>query len=125
MLLEECIFNRQSISYIQVSHELPKDYRTLLRTPKIVEIKPAGGGKYWYNGIERNLRLIFSNLEKDISISLKFNMDGLPLFKSSKVTFWPILSTVHSNNLNEISINQVALPRKINFKCNILLFFPK
>lgn len=71
------------------------DYRTLLQTPKTVQIMDVGGGKYWYNGIERNLRLIFSKLEKNISIALNFNMDGLPIFKSSQRVFWPILSTIH------------------------------
>lgn len=35
------------------------------------------------------------DLNRNISISLNFNVDGLPIFKSSKQTFWPILATIH------------------------------
>lgn len=75
---------------------LPNDYRTLLNTPRSVEITSVGGGRLWYNGIEKNLRIVFSNLKEDKSIALTFNVDGLPLFKNSKRCFWPILATVHS-----------------------------
>ncbi|XP_055306815.1 uncharacterized protein LOC129571070 [Sitodiplosis mosellana] len=75
--------------------QLPKDYRTLMKTPKTMEIVEKAGGKYWYNGIERNLQLIFSKLNENISIKLNFNMDGLPVFKSSQCVFWPILSSIH------------------------------
>lgn len=30
--------------------ELPKDGRTLLKTPSVTEITEMGGGKFWYNG---------------------------------------------------------------------------
>lgn len=76
---------------------MPTDYRTLQRTPKSVEIFSAGGGQYWYNGIENNLKLIFSKLDKNISIQMSFNVDGLPIFKSSQRSFWPILGNIHSN----------------------------
>lgn len=86
---------------------LPKDYRTLLQTPKIVQIMDVSGGKYWYNGIEKNLRLVFSNLSKNISISLNFNMDGLPIFKSSQKVFWPILSTIYRKYINFKSMDTI------------------
>lgn len=92
-----CEILMKAIFFVQGLSKLPKDYRTLLQTPKTVEISEVAGGKYWYNGIERNLRLVFSKLNKDISIALNFNMDGLPIFKSSKRVFWPILSTIYSN----------------------------
>lgn len=75
---------------------LPNDYRALLNTPRSVKITSVGDGDFWYNGIEKNLRSVFSNLNKDMSIALTFNVDGLPLFKSSQRSFWPILASVHS-----------------------------
>lgn len=76
---------------------LPTDYRTLLRTPKTVKIVSAAGGQLWYNGIESNLQNVFSKLNKNISIELNFNVDGLPIFKSSQRCFWLILANIHSN----------------------------
>lgn len=74
---------------------MPKDYRTLLQTPKIVNIVPAAGGHLWYNGIEKNLLYIFSKLDKDLEIELNFNIDGLPIFNSTQRGFWPILGNIH------------------------------
>lgn len=76
---------------------LPKDYRSLLRTPRFIEISTDAGGQMWYRGIETNLRNIFSNLNENIEIALNFNIDGLPLFKSSQCCFWPILSSIQGS----------------------------
>lgn len=75
--------------------DLPLDFRTLMGTPRTVEIVNVGNGKYWYNGIGKNLQLIFSRLNKNIIIQLNFNMDGLPIFNSSRRVFWPILCSIH------------------------------
>lgn len=83
-----CIFSGLS--------DLPNDYRALLDTPRYVDIIPLGGGHFWYNGIEKNLKNVFSNLNKNMSIALMFNVDGLPLFNSSQKSFWPILAAVNS-----------------------------
>lgn len=74
---------------------LPKDSRTLMITPRSVEIEEKAGGKMWYNGIKNNLISIFSRLNRDIVVELNFNIDGLPLFKSSLLSFWPILANIH------------------------------
>lgn len=76
-------------------HSLPNDYRSLLHTPRQIEISQVGGGQLWYNGIATNLQNIFSKLNEDITIGLNFNMDGLPLFKSSQRCFWPILASIN------------------------------
>lgn len=77
---------------------LPKDPRTYLQTPRSVEIAAIGDGQfYWHNG----LKLCLENVLKNISIntpattiSLNFNMDGLPVFKSKQNEFWPILCNI-------------------------------
>lgn len=76
---------------------LPRDSRTLLKTPRIVEIENRAGGSYWHNGLSNCLRKIFAKLACNMKIKLNFNMDGLPLFKSSPLEFWPILANVHGN----------------------------
>lgn len=74
---------------------LPADYRAFLDTPRNVQLSSVANGQFWYNGIAKNLEHIFSNLDRDLNISLNFNVDGLPLFKSSKKAFWPILASIH------------------------------
>lgn len=76
---------------------LPTDARTLVRTPRNIQIDNVANGKMWYQGIETNLRRIFHNLSENLEIQLNFNIDGLPLFKSSRYEFWPILANIHGN----------------------------
>lgn len=73
---------------------LPKDSRTLLSTPRSINIENRAGGQYWHNGIKKGLSTIFSELNENLTIKMNFNVDGLPLFKSSPVEFWPILAKI-------------------------------
>ena len=74
------------------------DSRTLLKTPLKYNINPlVSGGEYCHLGIEIGLRQIFKNsfLNNNlICFELQFNIDGLPLFKSSSSTLWPILGMI-------------------------------
>lgn len=74
---------------------LPQDGRCLLKTPRFIEIEARAGGKYWHNGLQKTLSRAFSKLNSDLHIQINLNIDGLPLFKSSPKSFWPILATVH------------------------------
>lgn len=76
---------------------LPKDSRALLKTPRFIDIESRAGGQYWHHGIENSLRKIFAKLNTNIKIALNFNIDGLPLFKSSPIGFWPILGNIHGS----------------------------
>lgn len=75
---------------------LPQDPRTLLKTRQTIFLTKVGVGNYWHNGLESSLRNVLQKLS-DIpkSISINVNMDGLPIFKSSKNEFWPILYNIH------------------------------
>lgn len=70
---------------------LPQDPRTLLQTPQAVNIMALNDGEYWHYGLKNCLQKLFCNLDGAITISIIVNIDGLPLFKSSKMGFWPIL----------------------------------
>lgn len=74
---------------------LPKNHRTLQGTPIHVPITETAGGKMWYNGLNKCLRDTFSNLDRHLFIKLNFNIDGLPLYNSSKVSFCPILVSIY------------------------------
>lgn len=73
---------------------LPSDSRALLKTPRNVSVIDMCGGKYWHGGLKSNIEKLFTGIKENIAIKLSFNVDGLPLFKSSKITFWPILAHV-------------------------------
>lgn len=73
---------------------LPNDPRTFLQTPQNVNIIPVGDGEYWHNGLKNCLQIIFRNLRESTSISLTLNIDGLPIAKSSRAEFWPILFNI-------------------------------
>lgn len=74
---------------------LPMDPRTILQTPQEVHIKSIEGGEYWHHGIIEQLTKILRTWTSLPSIiHLIFNFDGLPIFKSAKKEFWPILAKV-------------------------------
>lgn len=95
------------------------DSRTLLRTPRSVPISQMGSGKFWYNGIAKCLNSIYSNVEEDTDVKLNVNIDGLPLFNSSKISFWPILGNVNGMHFCLISIDvsmQISNPSEFCFR---------
>lgn len=76
--------------------ELPLHSRTLLKTPTSMQIKQLENGKYCHIGLANELR---NFLAQNTTFSAKvlkigFNVDGLPLFRSSNIQFWPILGIV-------------------------------
>lgn len=75
---------------------LPKNSRTLLHTPRSVQIRSMGSGEYWHNGIEKCLKNTLCDVSESINLSLNFNIDGLPISGSSKFQFWPILMSIAS-----------------------------
>ncbi|XP_021705627.1 uncharacterized protein LOC110678452 [Aedes aegypti] len=76
--------------------DLPKDPRSIMRTPRNVDIRPMGeGGQYWHQGLEPCLRRIFRDIRTDTSISININIDGLPIYKSTTKNFWPILCNIY------------------------------
>ncbi|KAH7979526.1 hypothetical protein HPB49_009753 [Dermacentor silvarum] len=70
--------------------------RTLLQTPnRILNVKELAGGKFYYFGLEAGLRQTLLGCEHlPAELSLSFNIDGLPLAKSSRDQFWIILGRI-------------------------------
>lgn len=75
---------------------LSKDPRTIMKTPRRVEFIEIDDkkGLYWHQGLEVCLQRCFGHINKHLKISININIDGLPLHRSSKKTFWPILFNV-------------------------------
>lgn len=98
------------IREIPGSNDIPKDPRTLVKTPRKINVKSIGCGTYFYFGIEKTLNSFCINhkisIQQNEEFLLAINIDGLPLSKSSNSSFWPILCSVKSI---KILINQVFL----------------
>ena len=57
---------------------------------------PSDNSEFLYVGLAKQLqRLVNSKNHTVKNLKLKFNMDGLPLFKSGGMEFWPILEKIH------------------------------
>lgn len=53
--------------------------------------------QYVYFGLKEGIQQCINvNLHTDNELKLQFNVDGLPLFKSDKKQFWPILCKIFS-----------------------------
>lgn len=85
---------------------IPKDARTLLNTPRTTDVQNMGSGQFYYFGLTKKLTTIVVKHKKVDLLELDFNIDGLPLYKSSNVQFWPILCRI--NKLPE-SVFAVAI----------------
>ncbi|XP_051787729.1 uncharacterized protein si:dkey-242h9.3 [Erpetoichthys calabaricus] len=57
-----------------------------------------GGGSFHYFGIKHSLRAFFEKVWSTVpsghTFNLQLNFDGLPIFKSSSLQFWPVLGIV-------------------------------
>lgn len=80
------------------SKPLPKCYKTLLRTPKYLNIcKLPDESMLWNKEIVRNLDLTLLNKYGNTTIDI--NMNGLLVTKSARLKFWPLLSRpVYTDN---------------------------
>lgn len=89
---------------------IASDPRTIMKTPRnvtIVSLKSTDPPvitnavqkkekqEYWHQGFEHCLRSCFRLMEKDVSISININIDGLPIHNSTNQSFWPILFNVN------------------------------
>lgn len=78
---------------------LPRDARTLLKTPRtVVTLKVIAPGHYYHFGIKRYLNMVLQHkpalLASVSELKLIVNVDGVPLAKSSANCFWSILCRI-------------------------------
>lgn len=66
-----------------VSEALYVDGRTMLKTPKTVNIEHVPKGKYWQGGLRENLLLLCKYKKCPTELKLMFNIDGAKPYKSS------------------------------------------
>ncbi|XP_023340569.1 uncharacterized protein LOC111710681 [Eurytemora carolleeae] len=84
-----------------------KDARTLLKTPRNLRtVEMSGVQSYTYNVKDQILSLLKRYppelSEKLDKLHLQLNIDGLPLFKSSGASFWPLLCSISNIRPNVV-----------------------
>ncbi|KAB0790503.1 hypothetical protein PPYR_15099 [Photinus pyralis] len=74
---------------------LPRDARTLMGTPAKCCVKQMGDGQFYYFGLSTSIIKIFERYKDFEAVYLlDFNIDGLPIYKSTNSSFWPILGKI-------------------------------
>lgn len=85
----------QSLRHHSCFSSLPLDARSLVKTPRNQEIRMVAPGTYCHFGLKRSVLNILTAIKENVdSINIAINIDGLPLSKSSKQQFWPILGSI-------------------------------
>lgn len=78
--------------------ELPLNSRTLLKTELFMPTRQLDNGQLCYMGLLQLLKQFISRCPslqlQTNEINISFNIDGLPLFKSSNIQLWPILGLI-------------------------------
>lgn len=79
--------------------DLPGDARSLKHTPRSAPTIPMKGGSYIHYGIKDSLTDLLEKFHfpQDI-LELNFNVDGLPVSKSSGAQVWPILMNISNTD---------------------------
>jgi hypothetical protein len=78
-------------------HKVPSTARSLLKTTKHVSISEKSGMQYVYLDIRKQLQRFVEAIPSKVleslgnTLEISLNIDGLPLFKSSSTSVWPIL----------------------------------
>ena len=79
-------------------HRVPKDGRTLLKTPRSVPVVDKCGGQYVYFGIESGIVAAIAKISEfyctNSTVELIVNVDGVPIHKPSSKEFWPIQCSI-------------------------------
>lgn len=100
--LQHRISNIAICDILKILHKrhphLPKDARTLMNTNRhsTSNIKVVQNGHFVYFGMKHVIsQYVSENVVCHRIISLRFNIDGIPVFRSSNSSFWPILCEIN------------------------------
>ncbi|CAB4020480.1 Hypothetical predicted protein, partial [Paramuricea clavata] len=93
-------------------HNLPGSTRSLTKTARHVPLTQKSGMDYVYFPVKEELMKQFLRYPKTMTdnvtiLEISLNIDGLPLFKSSSKTLWPILCGIM--NVEPVAVFPVAL----------------
>jgi len=85
--------------------DLPRDARSLLGTPRKINVDDVAPGHYYHFGLKNCIEtLLTRHSSKNMKlIEININIDGLPLHKSSTSQVYPILCNL-VNNFSEVNV---------------------
>ena len=81
-----------------LGHSVPKDARTIKKTPRDAPKSENFLHLGILKGIKKRLRWDSSFLRNENVIKLNFNIDGVPLYNNSRAQFWPILCMISNTS---------------------------
>jgi len=95
--------------------DIPVDPRTLLKTPRHLNIVEQVNGQFYHFGIVRSLSKLQKcdiliddgNSKTSNSLTLKVGIDGLPISRSSRLQFWPILFSVDQDKFKRVFVASI------------------
>ena len=82
-----------------LGHNIPKDARTIMKTkvrdlPKLNGVQ-CNSNSFVHLGLIEGIKKKLMNADKKLMVLiLQFNIDGLPLWRSSRTQFWPIVCCI-------------------------------
>ncbi|CAG7733620.1 unnamed protein product [Allacma fusca] len=83
--------------------DLPKDPRTLLKTPRRTILEEMPPGNYVHFGLEHAIKALLGRLAPN-EVFIQIGIDGIPVQKSNNAQFWPILVHISSPKLSVESV---------------------
>lgn len=112
--------SRKSADYIlnilkDENLDVPVSCKSLVKNSEKIILRTVSPGQYWHYGIENQLKKISHIISEITEVIIDINIDGLPLFKSSNQTLWPILGKiVNKQNIKVFLIGTYLGSKKPN-----------
>ncbi|KER24866.1 hypothetical protein T265_14330, partial [Opisthorchis viverrini] len=76
---------------------LPKDPRTVMKTPRRCCVRQKAGGMYIHLGLKAGLLQQLREIQTTVTnIEIQINVDGIRAYNNSRTQVWPILSRIIS-----------------------------
>lgn len=110
--------------------DLPLDSRTLLDTPLTSNISIRSSMNYFHTPLRDCLLVCLKKCDKrqvmkETVLKISLNVDGVPLFKSSSTTLWPVLFTIENINASIIPVTVTCgegKPSNLDFLNDIIAY---
>lgn len=88
--------------------QLPTDSRTLLETPKNIQVRNMGEGRYIHFGMEKELKAFIQRMSpRPNNLTLDIHIDGVNISRSSSMGLWTILCTYNCLIFSHIEMKEL------------------
>ncbi|KYN06570.1 hypothetical protein ALC62_02477 [Cyphomyrmex costatus] len=109
------------LQILRKNFNLPKNCKTLLKTPINTNIRKVAPGEYFHCGLKSGIMEFLQKSRNDVDlVEVQICIDGLTISKSSTNQLWPILSSV-APTFDKIFIIGCYFGPKKPYDCNEFL----